>query len=93
MIKEDIVKKNSGGDYKSYFLETYSSLTSWLRAERRLKPQPFFMAKKVFKEDIIEICIAPTLEFVEVLVPSVIAIVSMDGTHPLIQSEKLYMKK
>ena len=50
------------------------------------------MAKKVFKEDIIEICITPTLEFVEVLVPSVIAIVSMDGTHPLIQSEKLYME-
>lgn len=66
---------------------SYSSLTSCRSATSKLKPHPFFIIKKFLRKDIIDICIAVTVEFVEVLVPSLTAMAIIGGTQPLIQSE------
>lgn len=67
---------------------TYSSVISCNKAFNREYPHPLFADKKDFKNVMIANWVAPAVEF-KILDPSLNAIETNAGTHPLIQSEKL----
>ena len=69
---------------------TYSSVISCNRAFNNEYPHPLLADKKDFKNVMIANWVAPAVEF-RVLDPSLNAIETKAGTHPLIQSEKLYI--
>ena len=71
---------------------TYSSVISCIKAFNKEKPHPLLEDKNDFKKVIIANCVAPGVEF-KVFDPSAKAIDTKAGTQPLMQSEKLCLKK
>ena len=71
---------------------THSSVISCNSAFNKEKPHPLLDDKNDFKNVIIANCVAPGVEF-KVFDPSAKAIETKAGTQPLMQSEKLCLKK